>query len=226
MRGAETGMATLPNLVIFNNELSDSDIEKIEGYLAHKWGLTSSLPITHTYKRLAGVTSPADLSSYPVNISGLTSGNTYYYRVAATNSIGTNWAGSTQSFVSQRKIDLNSGTLAINTNGPTPSWSATDGSGGDGQLETITWTDAQSNTVQYKVAKFTFDSVNIGDGVSISVAGDNPLHLDVVGDATINSVIDLNASTYAGSFCTWRRVWWNCGQPWYGPHSHFRNKPL
>ena len=43
-----------------------------------------------------------------------------------------------------------------------------------------------------------FDSVNIGDGVSISVAGDNPLHIDVVGDATINSVIDLNASTYAG----------------------------
>ena len=46
--------------------------------------------------------------------------------------------------------------------------------------------------------KFTFDSVNIGDGVSISVAGDNPLHIDVVGDATINSVINLNASTYAG----------------------------
>ncbi|NDH01315.1 MAG: hypothetical protein EBY43_09630, partial [Opitutae bacterium] len=101
-------------------------------------------------------------------------------------------------FISQRKIDLNSGTLAINTNGPTPTWSASDGSGGNGVLETLSWTDTQSNTVQYKVATFTFDSVNIGDGVSISVAGDNPLHIDVVGDATINSVIDLNASTYAG----------------------------
>ena len=188
----------LGELVIFNNELSETEIQKIEGYLAHKWGLTSSLPISHPYKRLASVTSPADLVSYPVDISGLTSGNTYYYRFAANNSAGTDWADSTQSFVSQRKIDLNSGTLAINTNGPTPSWSATDGSGGNGQLRTITWTDALSNTIQYKVAKFTFDSVNIGDGVSIRVAGDNPLHIDVVGDATINSVIDLNASTYAG----------------------------
>ena len=26
-------------------------------------------------------------------------------------------------------------------------------------LQTLSWTDAQSNTVQYKVAKFSFDSV-------------------------------------------------------------------
>ena len=182
-------------VLLLDSAMATNERQKIEGYLAHKWGLTSSLPNSHPHKILPSVISPADLSSYPVEISGLTAGNTYYYRVAATNSIGTNWAGSTQSFVSKRKIDLNSGTLAINTNGPTPSWSASDGSGGNGQLETITWTDAQSNTIQYKVAKFTFDSVNIGDGVSVSVAGDNPLHIDVVGDATINSVIDLNAST-------------------------------
>ena len=59
--------------MIFNNELSETEIQKIEGYLAHKWGLTSSLPISHPYKRLASVTSPADLVSYPIDISGLTS---------------------------------------------------------------------------------------------------------------------------------------------------------
>ena len=184
--------------IIILSPTTDSERQKLEGYLAHKWGLTTSLPITHPFKRLASVTSPADLASYPIDISGLTVGNTYYYRVTATNSEGTNWADQTASFVFQKQINLDSGTLAINTNGTTPSWSATDGSGGNGELETITWTDAQSNTIQYKVAKFSFDSVNIGDGVSISVAGDNPLHIDVVGDATINSVIDLNASTYAG----------------------------
>lgn len=34
-------------IVLFTNA---SDEEKIEGYLAHKWGLASNLPATHTYK--------------------------------------------------------------------------------------------------------------------------------------------------------------------------------
>jgi hypothetical protein len=29
------------------------DVIKAEGYLAHKWGLTSSLPSDHTYKNSA-----------------------------------------------------------------------------------------------------------------------------------------------------------------------------
>jgi hypothetical protein len=28
-------------------------IEKAEGYLAHKWGLTSNLPVSHPYKNTA-----------------------------------------------------------------------------------------------------------------------------------------------------------------------------
>jgi hypothetical protein len=30
-----------------------TDFEKAEGYLAHKWGLTSSLPVSHPYKSVA-----------------------------------------------------------------------------------------------------------------------------------------------------------------------------
>ena len=30
-----------------------SDVEKAEGYLAHKWGLTANLPVTHPYKSSA-----------------------------------------------------------------------------------------------------------------------------------------------------------------------------
>ena len=30
-----------------------TDVEKAEGYLAHKWGLTSSLPVSHPYKSSA-----------------------------------------------------------------------------------------------------------------------------------------------------------------------------
>jgi len=32
---------------------SQSDSDKIEGYLAHKWGLESKLPVGHTYKTTA-----------------------------------------------------------------------------------------------------------------------------------------------------------------------------
>ena len=88
--------------IIILSPTTDSERQKLEGYLAHKWGLTTSLPITHPFKRLASVTSPADLASYPIDISGLTVGNTYYYRVTATNSEGTNWADQTASFVFQR----------------------------------------------------------------------------------------------------------------------------
>ncbi|MDB0030321.1 putative Ig domain-containing protein [Opitutales bacterium] len=40
----------LGELLIFNTALSDADIGKIEGYLAHKWGLSGALASAHPYK--------------------------------------------------------------------------------------------------------------------------------------------------------------------------------
>ena len=40
-------------IVLATSELSLSNIERIEGYLAHKWGLTGSLPAGHPYKTTA-----------------------------------------------------------------------------------------------------------------------------------------------------------------------------
>ena len=37
-------------IIICKTNLSQSNKEKIEGYLAHKWGLTASLPSNHPYK--------------------------------------------------------------------------------------------------------------------------------------------------------------------------------
>ncbi|MEL0098090.1 MAG: DUF2341 domain-containing protein, partial [Opitutae bacterium] len=47
----------LGELLIFNTALSDSDIQKIEGYLAHKWGLYQNLPSSHPYSLGAPVAS-------------------------------------------------------------------------------------------------------------------------------------------------------------------------
>lgn len=55
-------------VVVGNGTLSDSDRERIEGYLAHKWGLTSSLPTAHPYKSSA----PTILTPFlPSDVSGL-----------------------------------------------------------------------------------------------------------------------------------------------------------
>ena len=43
----------IAEIVICNATLIDSDREKVEGYLAHKWGLTSSLPTGHPFKSSA-----------------------------------------------------------------------------------------------------------------------------------------------------------------------------
>lgn len=40
-------------IVLATSALSLSNIERIEGYLAHKWGLTGSLPAGHPYKSVA-----------------------------------------------------------------------------------------------------------------------------------------------------------------------------
>lgn len=40
-------------VLVFSSSLSPSDREKVEGYLAHKWGLTSLLPGGHPYKTIA-----------------------------------------------------------------------------------------------------------------------------------------------------------------------------
>lgn len=48
-----SGYATamdMAEVIIYASALSDSDRQKTEGYLAHKWGLTANLPVDHPYK--------------------------------------------------------------------------------------------------------------------------------------------------------------------------------
>ena len=49
--------------IIVADGLSDSDIEKLEGYLAWKWDLESNLPSAHTYKNQKPMSYPIILSA-------------------------------------------------------------------------------------------------------------------------------------------------------------------
>lgn len=40
----------IAEILVFNSVLAQADREKVEGYLAHKWGLTGNLPGAHPYK--------------------------------------------------------------------------------------------------------------------------------------------------------------------------------
>ena len=44
---------TIAEAVVINGTITSQNRQKIEGYLAHKWGLTSNLPNDHPYKLIA-----------------------------------------------------------------------------------------------------------------------------------------------------------------------------
>ena len=50
----------LAEFIIIDATLSSSEQQSIEGYLAHKWGLTGNLPATHPYKSSKPMFSPYD----------------------------------------------------------------------------------------------------------------------------------------------------------------------
>lgn len=43
----------IAEFLVFDSVLTQTEREKVEGYLAHKWGLTANLPALHPYKSVA-----------------------------------------------------------------------------------------------------------------------------------------------------------------------------
>jgi len=57
----------IQEVLIFSTALTTSQRQQVEGYLAHKWGLTTPIPSTHPFKSIL----PASLPFSPRNISTL-----------------------------------------------------------------------------------------------------------------------------------------------------------
>lgn len=49
-RAGDYHAGLLCEIIVGTSALSESDRQKMEGYLAHKWGLAGSLPLSHPYK--------------------------------------------------------------------------------------------------------------------------------------------------------------------------------
>ena len=98
----------ISEFLVYNDVVAGVDREIMEGYLAHKWGLASSLPTGHLYKSSApsGIKTPETSVSlgqkatgaFTHNLTGLTAGKLYHYRFKAANNGGSSFSD-TSSFV-------------------------------------------------------------------------------------------------------------------------------
>jgi hypothetical protein len=78
-------------ILIYNSVLTTSQRQQIEGYLAHKWGLTGSLPSTHSFSKFppSSVPSPPAAIATVTLTSLSTSGGTINW--TSTNATGYRW---------------------------------------------------------------------------------------------------------------------------------------
>jgi hypothetical protein len=75
----------LAEIIIYNSVLSTSDRQKIEGYLAWKWGLQTSLPVAHPYYSSSfGTTTITYQNPTPVSLTTLYNYPTNIQLISAT----------------------------------------------------------------------------------------------------------------------------------------------
>lgn len=70
IQGTNTFDGKVSEVLFFDHALADSTIATIEGYLAHKWGLASSLPTHHPYKSAAPRTGSQNIGNVSLLLSG------------------------------------------------------------------------------------------------------------------------------------------------------------
>ena len=132
-------IGNLGELLIYSSSLSDADVEEVEGYLAHKWGLRSDLPASHRYNQNKTTTT---------------------YRITGTPSVGGNYKVSVLAqnpvFATHGILDLTVSSTAAQVTTSPPS-SVTSGTanilgsvlqtGGQEPLVSLYWGDEDGGNV-------------------------------------------------------------------------------
>ena len=152
----------IAEIVAFESELSDDERTKLKAI----WHTSGDYRSAYFWSSLQGQachSRPRDLGVY--NLTGLVKGNTYYYRVKAENSEGADWRQHRILCIRQHnRYEFRDITFYTD---PPVAWTASDGSGGNGVLQTL----VDGFPIEHcadKVAKYSFNQINIGDGVFLS----------------------------------------------------------
>jgi hypothetical protein len=101
-------IGTMFEAILFSGDITTSQRQQIEGYLAYKWGLISPLPATHSYKKLPPSSS---LPFSPIGISGC-----QLWFDASDSSTITFSSGSNVSSWRDKSINVSSTTSVAGTN--------------------------------------------------------------------------------------------------------------
>ena len=72
----------LAELMVFNTAFTERELKMVEGYLAHKWGLTGSLANTHPFK--SSLTTPVSKAITSATSASATVGSAFSYTATTT----------------------------------------------------------------------------------------------------------------------------------------------
>ena len=70
--GFESLQGNIGEVLLFNRTLRRSEIQQVEGYLAWKWGIQRSLPVTHPYYNNVYLPNSYPISYYPTRLNPTT----------------------------------------------------------------------------------------------------------------------------------------------------------
>jgi hypothetical protein len=86
--GEQTLVGNICELIVFNTYLTTSQRKRVEGYLAQKWGIHSSLPANHPYKTIAPTGIPRSITIQ--ELSALFNNSSISVPANAAVTLGTN----------------------------------------------------------------------------------------------------------------------------------------
>lgn len=108
-RGSNYHNGRIAEIIVISSALSTDDRQKIEGYLAHKWGLADSIPADHPYKFAAPLAN--SISGIIRDASGNPCARTVYAVTRPTDGSAPRIMGSARSNASTGAYEL-----AVDTN--------------------------------------------------------------------------------------------------------------
>ncbi|MDA8952053.1 hypothetical protein N9H28_04150, partial [Flavobacteriaceae bacterium] len=199
--GTGSWIGTIGEVVLLSSDASDSDRQKIEGYLAHKWGLAASLPADHPYKNAAPSTD-VDGDGIPNSLDLDSDGDGIPDNIEAQTTAGYTVPGNTIDNITGINTTYGSGLTPIDT----------DADGTPDYLDIDSDNDQTNDNTEAKVGGLTLSNVDAdNDGLDDAIDTDDNNFGPV--NANIEDVLDEYEDTTALNDASLVDVLWRVDCP-------------